>query len=133
MLRGIVKVFGSKTGFYATNIVYYSDTRTLLIDPVRDFQPGEVWKVCSEFGDTVIGSSFVGLADTIVFHLDNNDIPVITNVETPQVEKSGAFEIKFVAFDQERDLLRFQVEFISMLWRLWKKEGVSLEMLKRWW
>ena len=37
-----VKVFGSKTGFYATNIEYYSDTRTLLIDPVRDFKPGEV-------------------------------------------------------------------------------------------
>ena len=36
----------------------------------------------------------VGLADTIVFHLDNNEIPVITYIETPQVEKSGAFEIR---------------------------------------
>ena len=37
---------------------------------------------------------YVGsVGDTIVFHLDNNEVPVITYVETPQVEKSGAFEI----------------------------------------
>ena len=49
----------------------------------------------------------VGLADTIVFHLDNNEIPDITYIETPQVEISGAFEIRFVPFDLERDSLCF--------------------------
>ncbi|MFN3135313.1 MAG: FG-GAP-like repeat-containing protein, partial [Candidatus Kryptonium sp.] len=40
-----VKVLGSGSGFYATNMRYFSDTRTLLIDPVRDFKPGEVVSV----------------------------------------------------------------------------------------
>ena len=38
------------------------------------------------FGDVQVASKdmVVGLADTIVFHLDNNEIPVITYIETPQ-------------------------------------------------
>ena len=42
--------------------MYYSDTRTLLIDPVRDFKPGEVvsviltWGIRFADGDTVPGS-----------------------------------------------------------------------------
>ena len=57
----------------------------------------------------------VGVADTIVFHLDNNVVPVITYVETPLVEISGAFEIKFVAFDLERDLsYRYRYWFDSV-------------------
>ena len=61
-----------------------------------------------------------GRFDTIVFHLDYNVVPVITYIETPQVEKSGAFEIRFVPFDQERDSLSFKFEYSvsdTMSWR----------------
>ena len=60
----------------------------------------------------------VGLV-ILVFHLDNNEIPVITYIETPQVEKSGAFEIRFVPFDQERDSLSFKFE--------WNSNGVYVD------
>ena len=48
-----------------------------------------------------------GVLSSVVFHLDNKEVTVKTYIETPQVEKSGAFEIRFVPFDHERDSLSF--------------------------
>jgi len=70
-----------------------------------------------------------GVLSSVMFHLDNNEVPVITYIGTPQVEKSGAFEIKFVAFDQERDSLSFKFEYSVGDTMSWK--GATVRMGSR--
>ncbi|CUS81419.1 Cohesin domain-containing protein [Candidatus Kryptobacter tengchongensis] len=68
----------------------------------------------------------IGVPDTIIFHLDNNEVPVIRYIETSVVEVSGEFEIKFVPFDQERDSLRFKFEYSVGDTMSWKNATIRM-------
>jgi len=80
-----------------------------------------VWlsKVDLPFYDGLVRLSFdvsdgwgFGKKDTISFHLDNNEPPRVTYIETPEIEVVGSYSIKFIALDRERDSLRFIYEFM---------------------
>ena len=57
-----IRVYGSQTGLYSATISYDSSTRTVMIDPVKDFKPGEVVSVIltrgirSVSGDSMLSS-----------------------------------------------------------------------------
>jgi len=59
------------------------------------------------------------------FHLDNNEPPRITYIETPKVEVVGSYPMKFISWDRERDTVKFIYEFMVEGDTSWRKATVG--------
>jgi hypothetical protein len=59
------------------------------------------------------------------FHLDNNEPPRITYIETPKVEVVGSYPMKFTSWDRERDTVKFIYEFMIEGDTSWRRATVG--------
>jgi hypothetical protein len=59
------------------------------------------------------------------FHLDNNEPPRITYIETPKVEVVGSYPMKFISWDREGDTVKFIYEFMIEGDTSWRKATVG--------
>jgi hypothetical protein len=62
-----------------------------------------------------------GKGDSVKFHLDNNEPPRITYIETPKVEVVGSYSMKFISWDREGDTVKFIYEFMVEGDTSWRK------------
>jgi urease beta subunit len=62
-----------------------------------------------------------GKGDSVKFHLDNNEPPRITYIETPKVEVVGSYPMKFISWDREGDTVKFIYEFMVEGDTSWRK------------
>jgi hypothetical protein len=66
-----------------------------------------------------------GKGDSVKFHLDNNEPPRITYIETPKVEVVGSYPMKFISWDREGDTVKFIYEFMIEGDTSWRKATVG--------
>jgi hypothetical protein len=66
-----------------------------------------------------------GKGDSVKFHLDNNEPPRITYIETPKVEVVGSYPMKFISWDREGDTVKFIYEFMIEGDTSWQKATVG--------
>jgi hypothetical protein len=66
-----------------------------------------------------------GKGDSVKFHLDNNEPPRITYIETPKVEVVGSYPMKFISWDRERDTVKFIYEFMIEGDTSWRRATVG--------